>query len=559
MDSPSNTPTLAHVTACNGPLFKYLLGGALAWLEQNYERINQLNVFPVPDGDTGTNMLLTVRNAHTEIASNEALDIGTIAVRYARGAIRGSRGNSGTILSELLRGFATEVSGHREADAALIARAYREGVRLAYGVVQKPTEGTILTVAREMAEEIEAAISETSDLTELLRRAVRRGRQSLAHTPELLPILKKAGVVDSGGQGLLVLFEGMLKQAQGERLSIAGGEVVTASETGDLGTTLQSADPMGYGYDVQFLLKGQNLDIEAVRAAIGSMGDSMVVVGDESVIKVHIHVHDPGVPLSYGVSLGTIQDVVVENMQAQSEDYIAARTEQREQAEPEVPVNPGDIAVIAVVPGEGLRRVFRGLGVAGVINGGQTMNPSNGDLIDAITRLDTDKIILLPNNKNIILTAEQAAREIGDKRVIVVPTRTVPQGVAAMLSFNAEGDLDNVAAMMSDARENVVTGEVTTATRSIQLDGVDVQQGQMIGLVEGVLAVSGHDLSDVIHKLLQKMNIGERELITLYYGDEVKADEAEQLATALCEAYPEQEFEVFRGGQPYYPYIISAE
>ncbi len=551
----SSSPTIARITACNGPLFKHLLAGGLAWLEQNYERVNKLNVFPVPDGDTGTNMLLTVRNAYHEITGNESLDIGTIAVRYARGAIRGSRGNSGTILSELLRGFAAEVSGHREADAAMMAKAYREGVRLAYAVVQKPTEGTILTVAREIADEVEAATKDTDDLTEILRRAVRRGRQSLAHTPELLPILKKAGVVDSGGQGLLILFEGMLKQAQGENLSITGTEITTA-EVGDLGTTLKSSDPLGYGYDVQFLLKGENLDIGAVRAAIGSMGDSMVVVGDESVIKVHIHVHDPGVPLSYGVSLGVIEDVVVENMQTQSEGYIAERAEQDE---PEVPVNPGDVAVIAVVPGDGLRRVFRGLGVAGIVSGGQTMNPSNGDFLDVIAALNTDKIIILPNNKNIILTAEQAAKTVQDKQVVVVPTRTVPQGVAAMLSFNAESDLDSLATLMTDARENVVTGEVTTATRSIQLDGVDVAEGQIIGLLNGVLVVSGSALENVIHQLLAHMEIASRELITLYYGESVTAEQAETLADALRQTYPDQEFEVFQGGQPFYPYILSAE
>ncbi len=561
MDLPSNSPARASVTTCNGPMFKHLLAGALACLEQNYQRVNQLNVFPVPDGDTGTNMLLTVRNAYQEIATNDSLEIGTIAVRFAHGAIRGSRGNSGTILSELLRGFAHEVSGCREADAQLLARAFREAVRLAYAVVQNPTEGTILTVAREIGEEVEVCLSDTHDLLEILRRVVARSKKSVAQTPELLPILKKAGVVDSGGQGLAYLFEGMLRQAQGEHLMISDAALVESAETGDLHHMLRSTDPQGYGYDVQFILNGQKLDIDTVRTRIGSMGDSMVVIGDDTLIKVHIHVHDPGVPLSYAVSLGVLTDVVVENMQEQSEGYIAARVEQAEPPldEPEISVNPGEIAVVAVVPGDGLRRVFHGLGVASIISGGQTMNPSNGELLDAIAALNTDKVILLPNNKNIILTAEQAAKQVTDKQVIVIPTRTVPQGIAAMLSFNTEGDLQNVAAMMGEARIGVVTGEVTRATRSIQMDGVDVEEGQLIGLVDGTLVVSGAALPDVVRDLLARMDAAEHELITLYYGAEVSAAEAEALAQTLQSAYPAQEFEVFQGGQPYYYYILSVE
>ncbi len=557
MDAPTKIPT--PVTTCDGLLFKRLLAGALAWLEQNYKRVDQLNVFPVPDGDTGTNMLLTVRNAYKEIVSNDQPEIGKISVRFAHGALRGSRGNSGTILSEMLRGFAHELSGHATADGALFARAWAEAVRLAYGVVQNPTEGTILTVAREIGEEVEIAVKETSDLREVLQRAVTRGRQSVAHTPELLPILKKARVVDSGGQGLLYLLEGMLRAAQSE--SSALGDFDFGIDSGDLGETLKSADPLGYGYDVQFVLLGDHLDIAAVRATIGAMGDSMVVVGDDTLIKVHIHVHDPGEPLSYGVSLGAIEDVVVENMQAQSVGYIAGRADE---AAPTmggtvVPVNPGEIAVIAVVPGEGLRRVFNGLGVAEVISGGQSMNPSGGELIDAIARLDTDKVILLPNNKNIILTAEQAAKGVTDKTVLVVPTRSVPQGIAAMLSFNAEGEPEAVQEAMSAARLGVITGEVTRATRSIQIDGVDVQEGQIIGLIDGVLTLSDDHLTALVKNLLWRMAVTDHELITLYYGNEVSAEEAEMLTESLRETYPAQEFEFFQGGQPHYFYILSVE
>ncbi|MHB8625019.1 MAG: DAK2 domain-containing protein [Aggregatilineales bacterium] len=587
MDAHAPTSTSAPVTACDGVLFKYLLVGALAWFEQHYKYVDQLNVFPVPDGDTGTNMLLTVRNAYKEILGYESSEIGVIAVRFAHGALRGSRGNSGTILSELFRGFAHELSGRATADGALFARAFREAVKFAYGVVQQPIEGTILTVARETANEIDLAVGETDDLREVLRRAATQSQNTVMRTPDMLPILRKAGVVDSGGQGLAYLIEGMWRQARGERLLIANvqhtngvpSDHVPPSETRSVRSALSSADPLGYGYDVQYVVRGQHMDIGVVRTAIGQMGVSMVVVGDENLIKVHIHVHDPGIPLSYGVKLGVLEDIVVENMQAQSEAYIAARDSgaiepmagsntdfvpaNEPDEPPEVPVNLGEIAVVAVVPGKGLRRVFRGLGVAAVIDGGQSMNPSSGELVDAIAALDTDRIILLPNNKNIQLTAEQAVKLIADsgldKQVRVVPTRTIPQGIAALLSFNAEGNLDAVTQTMSAARTGVVTGEVTTATRSIELDGVTVQAGELIGLIDGTLSVSGADFHGVIKDLLERMDVTERELVTLYYGADVNTAEAEALTEALRAAYPGQEFEVFEGGQAYYFYILSVE
>ncbi len=550
------------MTTCDGPAFKHLSAASLAWLEQNYEAVNQLNVFPVPDGDTGTNMLLTMRAAYHEIAANESREVGVITDKLAYGAIMGSRGNSGTILSQLFRGFAQALAGKRQFDAALLAASAREAVKMAYKAVQSPVEGTILTVARETAEAIEAAVEETNDLRLILQRAVDRARLSVARTPDLLPILKKAGVVDAGGQGLMLIFEGMLRYTQGEEMTTPSIEQTEHSAA--LQDVLRSPDVRGYGYDVQYVLHGKNLDLDAVRAAIGSMGDSMVVVGDPSMIKVHIHVHDPGIPISYGISLGVISDVVVENMQAQSEDYIAMRQSQPTEPLPErlVTVNPGDIAVVAVAPGDGLHRVFRDLGAAYVVSGGQTMNPSTEELLRAIRSLNTDKIIILPNNKNVILAAEQAAKlatEGQELKVAVVPTRTVPQGITAMLSYTADGDFDDVAGAMQDARHNVVTGEVTTATRSVELDGLNVETGQVIGLVDGKLAVSGQNLADVVRDLLERMAARDHEVITVYYGDHVTEAEADALVNALRNVYPNQEFDLIRGGQPHYHYILSAE
>jgi len=343
------------------------------------------------------------------------------------------------------------------------------------------------------------------------------------------------------------------------------GEVLTLSAVSsagkmDLATVLKSEDERGYGYDVQYLLRGRNLDLDGVRDAIGKMGDSMVVVGDDKLIKVHIHVHDPGIPISYGARLGVISEVVVENMQDQSEDYIAMRGDSTAD-ESASQVNPGDIAVVAVAPGDGLGRVLRDLGVAMIVAGGQTMNPSTEELLQAAENLPTDKIVILPNNKNILLAAEQAAQianNKGDRHVVVIPTRTVPQGITAMLSFTPDGDFDTVVNAMQAARDTVATGEVTTATRSVEIDGVNVQSGQVIGLVDGKLSTAGNDIPTVVRDLLKQL-AADREVITMYYGDHVSEGDANQLAASLRKDYPDQEFDVIWGGQPYYHYILSGE
>jgi hypothetical protein len=556
----TETGQRAPLHSINGIHFRHLLAGAVAMLEQNYQRVNQLNVFPVPDGDTGTNMLMTIRNAWkfvNELPQTEP-DFGTVAVHFARGAIRGSRGNSGTILSELLRGFANETSSYKTVDFPILMRAFREAVKLAYSVVDKPVEGTILTVAREIAEEIEASAQDTDDLHEMLRRAAHRAHLAVAKTPELLPILRKAGVVDSGGQGLAYLFEGMYRHSIGETLTISGAEL--ESETpANLAETLQSDDPEGYGYDVQFLLMGKNLDVESVRAAINSMGISGVITGDDSVIKVHIHVHDPGVPLSYGVSLGAITDVVVENMELQAEDYIAARESKSTPAEAPIDLPLGTVGVVAVAPGEGLQRILKSMGVAAIVNGGQTMNPSSEEIITAINTLPTEQVIILPNNKNIVLTAQQAAKEITGKQVRIIPTRTVPQGIAAMLSYSREGEFEEMAAQMEAAKDAVISGEVTTASRTVTLDEVAVQEGQIIGLADGKLRIATNDVQSTLTELLNQIVTPAHELITLYYGDNVKQVDAELTVEALREAFPNQEIDLNAGGQPHYFYILSVE
>lgn len=550
------------ITTCDGPCLKRLIAAGLAWFERHYEEVNRLNVFPVPDGDTGTNMLLTLRSAYARLNADNSSSVSDLLNSLTAGARHGSLGNSGTLLSEMFRGFAESLSKQQDFEASQLATGFRAAVKLAYQAIQNPVEGTMLTVAREITDEVETQVSQTADLRLILQRAVERGAQSLARTPDLLPILKKAGVVDSGGRGLLLFLEGMLRHANGENLEPTGAPLTaTSSISSDLKTTLTSPDARGYGYDVQYILRGHNLDVEAIRNAIGQMGDSMIVVGDQTEVKVHIHVHDPGIPISYGVKLGVIEEVVIENMQGQADQYIARRDSEMA-ISTHITVNKGDIAVVAVALGEGLRHVFYQLGVAGVVSGGQTMNPSADDILQAIRAIPTDKIIVLPNNKNIVLTAEQAARlshEESAKTVSVLSTHSVPQGIAAMLSFAATGELDRVVETMQDAYRSVVTGEITTATRSVDFDGLTIESGKLIGLVDGKLVVTGDDLPKLVHELLEQMRAREREIITLYYGEPTRDSEADALLKTLQDDYTHQEFDLVWGGQPFYHYIISVE
>ena len=550
---------------CDGRTLKLLAQAGCDWLDKHYAIVNQLNVFPVPDGDTGTNMLMTMRNALREVDDYDSEHAGQVAARIAHGAMMGSRGNSGTILSQLWQGFAHVIRDQSTLDADMLVKALREATDTAYRGVLKPVEGTILTVAREATEEAEAAYQDTWNTVEILERAVARAKDALARTPEMLPILQKAGVVDSGGSGLVYILEGMLRCLHGEVIET---EQAKPAAVEHLETALAPEDELGYGYDVQFILKGQNLDINRVRAAIDSMGWSTLVVGDEDAIKVHVHVHDPGIPLSYGTSLGTLSDIVVENMQEQYHEYLRERTEQAGQpgrspdsmsgvGGPELDEN--DIAIVAVASGDGLARVFRQLGATELVMGGQTNNPSTQEIFDAIQRVPTHNVIVLPNNKNIILAAEQAARLATNQKVIVIPTRSMPQGISALLPYDPKGNLKDVAEAMRLAKDDVVTGEITTATRSVELNGVDVAKGQIIGLIDGSLSASGDNVTDVLRSILDQMCSVECELITLYYGNGIRESEARRVTDGLRQAYPEREFELVYGGQAHYHYILSAE
>lgn len=545
---------------CNGRHLRKLIKASLLWLEQHHQHVNELNVFPVPDGDTGTNMLLTMRAAYNQIKDMEDDHIGRVAHEMAHGALMGARGNSGVILSQIWRGLARSLADKEVALAGDIAAAFRTASETAYKGVMRPVEGTILTVVREASEEALEAAEKSRDLRFVLERVLERAEQSLERTPDLLPVLKQAGVVDSGGQGLVYILEGMLRYVEGQI-----EEALQAMETETLVPAQALALPEGgeleFPYDVQFILIGQQLNVESVRLAIDAMGDSTVVVGDERTIKVHIHVKDPGEPLSYGAGLGRVTDVVVENMQMQMEDIVAPAMSGGGAPQVEVPpvhVEPGQIAVVAVAAGPGLADIFRSLGVAGIVNGGQSNNPSTEEIYQVIESLPTDKVIVLPNNKNIVLAAE-AACDLSSKDATVVPTRTVPQGISALLSLDPAGDLQTVRAAMEAASGEITSGEITIATRTVSLDGVDVEQGQLIGLVDGRLCAAGETLNEVLDLTLRAMELEERELLSIYYGQDVSVADAEHLAADIHNSYSDVEVELLAGGQPHYLYILGAE
>lgn len=546
------------VKTCDGVLLKRLVAGGLNWLKINQEIVNRMNVFPVPDGDTGTNMCLTLQKAYDTIASSTEAAAGVMTQMIAEGALLGARGNSGVILSQWWRGLAETLTDQSAFDAIAFVSACDAAVKRAYQAVPSPVEGTILTVMRSATAALQVGSSAESDLVTLFTHMAQAAQAALLQTPEQLPRLKEAGVVDSGAQGWTYMLEGMLRALKGEETAVSEGGV-TANPQG-WQNALEPDDEEGYGYDVQFLMRGTGLNVDAVRAAIAAMGWSTLVVGDERLIKVHVHVHDPGQPISYAIAQGVaIDDVVVENMQRQYQDYVKAR----ETRESKI-CNPVEgVAVVTVAVGEGFRNLFlNDLGASCVILGGQTMNPSAEDFVHAIHDLPNEQVILLPNNPNILMAAQQAASLVQDKQVRVVPSRSLPQGVSALFAFselNGSSDWDELVQAMTDAIGTVQTGEVTRATRSVTVDGVAVQEGQYIGLLDDRLVTTAEQVEAVVFDLLVKAGTDKHELVTVYYGDSVTPAEAQAIVDAVADRYPDQEIHMVHGDQPLYPYILSVE
>lgn len=540
----------------DGRAFKRLIEASLNWLRTNQQVVNSQNVFPVPDGDTGTNMVLTMQSAYEEIEDSPETNLGKMAHAVAHGALMGARGNSGVILSQLWRGIARALDHQENLDGPSFVRALAEARDTAYKGVVRPVEGTILTVAKDIAAEAERTLEKSDDPITILENVVQAADQSVERTPELLEDHKKAGVVDAGGLGLFFILEGMLRYINGQPLDTAVTSVQPLGAM-DLEDTMDSIEA-GQDYEVVIDFRPEHpLDLERFYSDLEKMGTSIQVGEGEGIYRMHIHVPTEKryEPIDYTMSLGTITKVSMENLVAQMEEL---QRESGDRGLQITPVEPGQTAVIAVSPGSGLSRVFASLGVAGIVEGGQTMNPSTQDILRAFENLQTDKIIILPNNKNILLAAQSAA-ELTVKQVAVIPSKTVPQGLAAMLRLMPDGDFDKIVEEMTEAIEEVETGEITTAVRNVEINGVEVQEGQIIGLLNGKLITSASNLEQGCLDLLEKAKTDEYEIVTLFYGENVPKKEVNHIADAIRAEYPEQEVEVQEGGQPHYQFIIAIE
>jgi len=531
-----------------------LFEAGLVRLTANQPYVNSLNVFPVPDGDTGTNMVLTMQAALKEAEMRQSENIGEMAHAIAQGALMGARGNSGVILSQIWRGFARALDHYDTMDSALFVRAMQEARNTAYKGVVRPVEGTILTVIKDMTSAAEEAAKRGAALHEILAEIVRAGDESVRRTPELLPILKQAGVVDSGGTGLYYIFEGMLRFIEGQPLDVSTVVAKPLSEM-DLENTLDNIEE-GQDYEVVIdFTPTDKFSLENYFSGLSEIGTSIQVGEGDGLYRMHIHVplDKRFAPVEYTESLGTIKKVAMENLQ----DQVKSRKDEKEPIKL-APVTPGQIAVVAVSPGDGISRIFASLGVAAIVTGGQTMNPSVKEIVAAFENLPTDKIIILPNNKNIILAAQNAAK-VSVKNIVVIPTRNAPQGFAAMLRLIPDGTLEENEEAMLEAIQEVHTGEITTATRDVAIDGVEVEKGNVIAMLDGKLVYSNHTLEGALFGLLEKANLNEFERLTFLYGEEMTPNQVNQLVDQVREKYPDLDIEVHEGGQPYYQLIIAIE
>ena len=551
----SSESTQSVNTNLDGLQFKRYVEAALIWLKANQQLVNSLNVFPVPDGDTGTNMVLTMQSAFNEIANSQERNIGKMAHQLAQGALMGARGNSGVILSQLWRGLARGLDHFDTADAHMIATAIEEARNTAYKGVVKPVEGTILTVATDIAKKAQEMAAQNVSPEILLEEVVKAADESVKHTPELLPILKQAGVVDSGGKGLFVILEGMLRAVRNESLEAPLVTIQPLSSL-NLEETIDAVEP-GQDYEVVVDFKPHKpLVLESFYNDLSSIGTSIQVGEGDGFYRMHIHVplEKRYEPIDYTMSIGTITKVAMENLLAQMDEQQAQKAENLNLAK----VEPDQIAVVVVSPGNGLSKIFASLGAAAIVDGGQTMNPSTEEILKAFEDMPTDKIIILPNNKNIILAAQTAA-SVSVKQVRVIASKNIPQGLSAILHLIPDGDLDTVVKDMNNALTDVESGEITTAIRSVQINDVDVEEGQVIVMHNGQLIKAADTLEDAVSAFLEAAETADHEQITLFYGADMKKADVDAIVAGINENYPDQEVEVHAGGQPHYQFIISVE
>ncbi len=536
-----------------GQDLREMFAASTNWLEKSSADIDVLNVFPVPDGDTGTNMLLTMRSTMEEAYRAPDHSATAVADAMAKGALMGARGNSGVILSQIIRGLAKGLTGKENISGADLAAALKEASENAYRGISNPVEGTILTVMKEAARAAQEQVDKgNDDPVQVMEAAVATANEAVANTPRLLKVLREAGVVDAGGQGLYTILDGCLRYLKGEaegmrfrKPQIIVSDVTSTKQVG----RISPKEEIPYGYCTEFMIKGQELDIDYIRKRLVKKGESLIVVGDPTAIRVHIHALSPGDVITFATKLGTLHQVSMRNMDEQHQDFLEMQHDKSPAA---------DTGIIAVVSGDGLTDVFKSLGAAAIVQGGQTMNPSIKDLLTAVEGIDADKVIILPNNKNVILTASKV-QELTQKNIEVVPSETIPAGVAALLAFDYEANLKTNTEIMKSALSNVRSIEITKAARSTQMGNLKISRKQPIGFLDGDLVAVGDSDIKVVEKIFARINLKNSQVLTIYYGGDADPEESSALGAQIREKYPHLQIEVIRGGQPHYNYIISVE
>lgn len=541
-------------------------------LNKNAEFINSLNVFPVPDGDTGTNMSLSFASGSKYVSESTSANVGDLAQALAKGLLMGARGNSGVILSQVFRGFAKSVANKKELTPQDLAQALQGGVETAYKAVMKPQEGTILTVARKSAEAAKKVAKDGGDIVAVMKDTYEAAEAALKTTPDLLPVLKEVGVVDSGGQGLTFVYQGFYDALSGnvrddevhKPSPVEMDEMVSAEHHKSAQGKLNTED-IKYGYCTEIMVRlgagrlvEKKFDYDEFRGYLAEIGDSLLVIADDEVVKVHVHTEHPGMVLSYGQKFGSLIKVKVDNMRLQHETIL--EKDEEEEREEEISENEisGDYGIIAIASGEGVAEIFKNLGATYVLSGGQTMNPSTQDIVDAISKTKKDKVIILPNNKNIFLAADQAA-EVCDVDAVVVPSKTIAQGMAAMLGFSKEADLEENKEAMTDELDTVISGQVTIAVRDTTIEGREIKKDDYMGIVDGNIVVTNPDRKEAAIEMVKAMLDEDSEVVTIIYGEDGNKEEAEAIETAVSELDEDLEIEIHEGNQPVYPYLISVE
>lgn len=554
---------MANITTS---LFQEMVQAGATRLNKQAEYVNSLNVFPVPDGDTGTNMGMTIENGAKEVSDRSASTVGEAAGIFAKGLLMGARGNSGVITSQLFRGFSQSVKDKEELDGAALAAAFQSGVEVAYKAVMKPVEGTILTVSRGAAIGAKKKAESTNDAVEVMRAALEGAKTALAKTPDMLPVLKEVGVVDSGGQGLVFIYEGFLSALTGEFIAseefqatpATMSEMINAEHHKSVAGHVATEDiKFGYCTEIMVALKQgptyvKDFDYDEFLNYLNNLGDSLLVVNDDEIVKVHVHTEDPGLVMQEGLKYGSLVKVKVDNMRNQHEAQVEKEERQAK------PVEEKEYAIIAVVAGDGLADIFKAQGVDYIISGGQTMNPSTEDFVKAVEELNARNIIILPNNKNILMAAQSAA-EVIDQPAAVVETKTIPQGLTSLLAFDESKSIEENYERMSASLGDVVSGSVTTAVRDTTIDGLEIHENDNLGMVDGKIVVSNPDMMETLEETFAHMLDEDSEIVTIYVGEDGSEELANELAQALAEKYEDVEVEIHQGGQPVYPYLFSVE